>query len=62
MLTKEKRNRQLSGHSDITTPFMKVEDFHNSNRKMVSFYAQDPIQEHLDNSTSMVYNVSMQKE
>ena len=41
---------------------MKVGDVHNSNRKTVSFITQDPIQEQLDNLTSMVYNMSIQKE
>ena len=40
---KEKIDRQLSGQSGTTTPFMKVGDVHNSNRKTVSFNTQDPI-------------------
>ena len=40
---------------------MKVGDVHNSNRKTVSFNTQYPIQEQLDNFTSMVYNMSVQK-
>ena len=41
---------------------MKVEDVHHSNRKTVSFITQDPIREQLDLLTSMVYNMSMEKE
>ena len=41
---------------------MKVGDVHNSNRKTVSFNTQDLIQEQLDNLTSIVYNMSIQKE
>ena len=43
VLTKEKINRQLSGQSGTTTPFMKVGDVSNSNRKRVSFITQDQI-------------------
>ena len=59
---KEKIDRQLSGQSGTTTPFMKVGDVHNSNRKTLSFNTQDLIWEQLDNLTSMVYNMSIQKE
>ena len=62
VLTKEKIDMPLSGHSGTTTLFMKVGDVHNSNRKTVSFNTQDPIQEQLDNLNSMVYNISIQKE
>ena len=61
VLTKEKIDRQLSGQSGATTPFMKVGDVHHSN-KTVSFNAHDPIREQLDSLTSMVYNMSIQKE
>ena len=54
VLMKEKIDRQLSGQLGTTTPFMKVEDVHNSNRKTVSFNNQDPIPEQLDNLTSIV--------
>ena len=57
-----KKDRQLSGQFSTTTPFMKVGDVHNYNRKTVSFNTQDLVQEQLDNLTSMVYNVSIQKE
>ena len=62
VLTKEKIDRQLSGQSGVTTPFMKVGDVHHSNRKTVSFSTQDLIREQLDNLTSIVYNMSMEKE
>ena len=62
VLTKEKIDRQISGQSGATSPFMKVGDVHHSNRKTVSFSTQDPIRQQLDNLTSMVYNMSMQRE
>ena len=62
VLTKEKIDRQLSGQSGTTTPFMKVGDVHYSNRKTVSFSTQDLIRDQLDNLSSMVYNMSMQRE
>ena len=60
VLTKEKIDNQLSGQSGTTTPFMKVGDVSHSGKK-VSFNA-DSIKEQLENLTSMVYNVSIQKE
>ena len=60
--TKEKIDRQLSGQSGTTTPFMKVGDVHHSDNKTASFYAQDLIREQLDSLTSMVCNMSIQKE
>ena len=62
MLTKERIDRQVSGQSGATTPFMKVGDVHHSNRKKVSFSTQNHIREQLDKLVSMVYNMSMQKE
>ena len=62
VLTKEKIDRQVAGQSGTTTPFMKVGDVHHSNRKTVSFSTRDLIREQLDNLTSMVYNMSMEKE
>ena len=41
---------------------MKVGDVHHSNNKAVSFNTQDLIREQLDSLTSMVYNMSIQKE
>ena len=55
-------DRQLSGQSGTTIPFMKVGDVYHSNRNTVSFSTQDPIREQLDNLTSMVYHMSMEKE
>ena len=60
VLTKEKIDKQLSGQSGTTTPFMKVGDVSHSGKK-VSFNT-DPIKEQLENLTSMVYNISIQKE
>ena len=62
VLTKEKINGQLSGQAGTTTPFKKVGDVHHSNRKTVSFSTQDLIRQQLDNLTSMVYHMSMEKE
>ena len=61
VLTKEKIDRQLSGQSGTTVPFMKVRDTHHSN-KTVSFNMHDLIREQLENLTSMVYNMSIEKE
>ena len=60
VLTKEKVDKQLSGQSGTATSFMKVGDLSHSGKK-VSFNA-DPIKEQLENLTSMVYNMSIQKE
>ena len=61
VLTKEKIDRQLSGQSGATTPFMKVGDVDHLN-KMLLFNAHDLIREQLENLTSMVYNMSVNKE
>ena len=61
VLMKGKSDRQLSGQSGTTTPFMKVGDVHHSN-KTVSFNAHNPIREQLDSLSSMVYNMSIHKE
>ena len=61
MWPKEEIGRQLSGQSGATTPFMKVGDAHHSNRKTVSFSTQDLIREQLDNLTSIVYHMPMEK-
>ena len=61
MLTKEKLDKQLSGQATTSTPFMKVGDASYPGKK-VSFNVQDSIGEQLENLTSMVYNMSMQKE
>ena len=51
----------MSGQAGTTTPFMKVGDNSHPGKK-VSFNVQDPIREQLESLTSMVYNMSMQKE
>ena len=61
VLTKEKIDRQLSGQSGTTTPFMKVGDIYHLN-KAVSFNMHDLIREQVESLTSMVYNMSMHKE
>ena len=51
-LTKEKLDKQLSGQSGTSTPFMKVSYAHKSTRKKaVSFNPQDKSDE-IDNLTS----------
>ena len=62
LLTKEKIDRQLSGQTGTTTPFMKEGDVYHSNNKTVSFNTDDLIREQLDSLNSMVYNISIQKE
>ena len=62
VLTKEQIDRQLSGQSGATTPFMKIGDVLHSKNKTVSFNTQDLIREQLNSLTSMVYNMSIQKE
>ena len=62
MLTKENIDRQLSGQSGTTTPFIKVGDVHHSNRKTISSSTVDPIREQLDNLPLMAYHMSMEKE
>ena len=47
-------------HSGTATSFMNVDVPHSS--KKVSFNAHDPIREQLESLTSMVYNMSIQKE
>ena len=42
VLTKEKLDKQLSGHAGTTTPLMKVGDTSHTGKK-VSFKVQDPI-------------------
>ena len=61
VLTKEKIDRQLSGQSSATTPFMKVGDVQHSS-KTVSFNTHDLITEQLESLTSMVYNMSVHRE
>ena len=62
VLTKEKIDRQLSGQSGATTPFMKVGEVHHSNNKTLSFNTHNSIREQLDSLPSMVYNITIQKE
>ena len=47
VLMKENIDRQLSGQSGATTPFMKVGNVQHSS-KTVSFNAHDPVREHLE--------------
>ena len=61
VLMKGKIDKQLSGQSGTTTPLMKVGDVSHSSKK-VSFDAKYLIREQLENLTSMVYNMSIQKE
>ena len=61
VLTKEKLDKQLSGQAVTSTPFMKVGDTSSSGKK-ISFNALDSIEKQLESLTSMVYNMSIQKE
>ena len=61
VLMKEKLDKQLSGQAVTSTPFIKVGDISCPGKK-VSFNAQDSIGKQLENLTSMVYNMSIQKE
>ena len=61
VLTKEKIDKQLSGQTGTTTPYMKVGDVPHLSKK-VSFNAHGPIREQLESLTSMVHNMSIQKE
>ena len=62
VLTKEKIDRQLLGQSGATTLFLKVGEVHHSSNKTVSFNTHGLIREQLYNSTSMIYNMLLQKE
>ena len=55
ILTKEKIDRQLSGHSTRAAPFMKVSDVHksSSNKKAVSFNSSET-NDKIDKLTSLV--------
>ena len=61
VLMKEKLYKQLTGQAGTTTPFLKVGEISHPGKK-VSFNVQDLIIEQLESLTSMVYNVSIQKE
>ena len=61
VLTKEKLDKQLSGQTANSTPFMKMEDTVHPGRKM-SIKSQDSIEERLENLTSMMYKMSIQQE
>ena len=61
LLTKEKLDKQLSGKAAASNPFMNIGDVSCPGKK-VSFNAQDLIGKQLENLTSMVYNMSVQKE
>ena len=60
MLTTEKLDKQLSGQAGSTTPFMKIGDTSHSGKK-ISFKVQALITEQLENLTSVVYNMSMER-
>ena len=61
VLTKEKLDKQLSGQAVASNPFMKIGDISCPGKK-VSFNIEDLIGKQLENLTSMVYNMSIQKE
>ena len=61
VLTKEKLDKQLSGQSANSIPYMKIGDTTHPGKK-VSINPQDSIGEKLENLTSMMYKMSIQKE
>ena len=61
VLTKETLDKQLSGQTANSTPFMNMEDTVHSGKKML-IKPQDFIEERLENLTSMVYKMSIQQE
>ena len=61
VLTKEKLDKHLSGHTVTSTPFMKMGDTLYSGKK-VSLNAQDSIKERLENLMSMMSKMSIQQE
>ena len=56
MLTKEKIERQLVGHSS-TTPFMNIKD--NCNNKKVTYNTQDVIEDTIDRLTVIISQLTM---
>ena len=65
ILAKEKIDKQLSGQSATSAPFMKVSDSHksSSNKKAVSFNILERTDDKIDKLTSVVnkMNVKMDK-
>ena len=61
VLTKEKLDKQMSGQTANSTPFMKMEDAVHPGKKML-IEPQDSIEERLENLTSMMYKMSIQQE
>ena len=59
ILTKEKIDRQLAGQSS-STPFMNIQDWYNSAKKVVSFDTQDRLDVNLDKITSMMSKLTAQ--
>ena len=57
ILTKEKRDRQLAGHSSLT-PFTSIEDGYHG--KKVTFDMQDSLDDKIDKLTSMISNLTAQ--
>ena len=61
VLLKEKLDKQLSGQTANTIPFMNMEDTGHLGKKML-IKPQDSIEEQLGNLTSMMYKMSIQQE
>ena len=51
----------MSGQTANSTPFMNMEDTFHSGKKML-IKPQNPIEERLENLTSMMYEMSIQQE
>ena len=60
VLTKEKLDKQLSGQTANSTPFMKMEDTVHPGKKMLN-KPQDAIEERLENLRSMMHKMSIQQ-
>ena len=60
-IIERKLDKQLSGQTANTTPFMNIEDTGHSGKKM-SIKPQDSIEERLENLTSIMYKISIQEE
>ena len=61
VLSKEKLDKQLSGQTANSTPFMKMEDTVHPGKKIV-IKPHDSIEEKLENLISMMYKMSIQQE
>ena len=59
-LTKEKIDRELSGHSVTTAPFMKVSDSYKSSSKKAASFIHSETNDKIDKLTSLVSKMKVQ--